>query len=156
MYLLLWIYIPSSPDLWPPSDCQGSTFCTTSVVVPNKLHMRTEVCKCHEILSVNIWPARKWSVEKRGASKSSSSTHNHTRSHTLYLTVTGMSKSSWKNKEEEVDSLWTEILKPTHLFPVLLCRRKQGPWTICNFLSEERKKNYINMQIQPDMWQQLS
>lgn len=104
---LLWIYIPSSPDLWPPLDRQGSTFCTTNVVVPNKLKMRAAVCKCQEILTVNIWPARKWSGEKRGASKSSSSTCNHTGSLTLYLTVTGMSKSSWKNKEEEVDSLWT-------------------------------------------------
>lgn len=107
MHHLLWTYIPSSPELWPPLDRHGSTFCTTNVVVPNKLKMRAVVCKCQGILTVNIWPARKWSGEKRGASKSSSSTCNHKGSLTLYLTVTGMSKSSWKNKEEEVDSLWT-------------------------------------------------
>lgn len=129
------IYSASRPDLWPPLDRQGCTFCTTNhIVVPNKLKMRAEVCMCQEILTVNIWPARKWSGEKRGIKELLIHMQSHTQSHSLsycHRDVEELMKEQRGRSGLSLDS---------HLFPVLLCRRKQGPRTICNFLSEKRKK----------------
>lgn len=134
-------YIPSRPDLWPPLDRQGCTFCTTShVVVPNKLKMRAEVCMCQGILTVNIWPARKWSGEKRGIKELLIHMQSHTQSHSLSYCHRDVEELMKEQRARSELSLDSEILKPTHRFPVLLCRRKQGPRTICNFLSEKRKK----------------
>lgn len=108
-------------------------------------------------LDFNIWPAGKWSGEKSGASKSSSSTRNHTRSHTLYLTVTGMWESSPKNKEEEVDSLWTlRYWSPLTCFLSFCAGGSKALERSAIFCQRRGGKNDINMQIEPDVWQQLS